>query len=143
MNYGFVKVAACIPSVKVANCPYNIDEIEKEMILADGKGVEIIAFPELSVTAYTCGDLFAQQLLLEEAERGLIKVLGDTRQLDIIAIVGMPIAVEGALLNAAVVVQRGKVLGVVPKTYLPNYKEFYEKRWLNSARDIRLDWVRI
>lgn len=143
MNYGFVKVAACIPSVKVANCPYNIDEIEKEMILADGKGVEIIAFPELSVTAYTCADLFAQQLLLEEAERGLIKVLGDTRQLDIIAIVGMPIAVEGALLNAAVVVQRGKVLGVVPKTYLPNYKEFYEKRWFTSARDIRLDCVRI
>ncbi|MGN0311042.1 MAG: NAD(+) synthase [Bacteroides sp.] len=143
MNYGFVKVAACIPSVKVANCPYNIDEIEKEMILADGKGVEIIAFPELSITAYTCGDLFAQQLLLEEAERGLIKVLGDTRQLDIIAIVGMPIAVEGALLNAAVVVQRGKVLGVVPKTYLPNYKEFYEKRWFTSARDIRLDCVRI
>lgn len=70
MNYGFVKVAACVPSVKVANCPYNIAEIEKEIILADGKGVEIIAFPELSVTAYTCGDLFAQQLLLDEAERG-------------------------------------------------------------------------
>lgn len=143
MNYGFVKVAACVPSVKVANCPYNIAEIEKEIILADGKGVEIIAFPELSVTAYTCGDLFAQQLLLDEAERGLIKVLSDTRQLDIIAILGMPIAIDGALLNAAVVIQRGKVLGVVPKTFLPNYKEFYEKRWFTSSRDIRVDNVRL
>lgn len=143
MNYGFVKVAACIPAVKVANCPFNSAEIEKEIILADSKGVEIIAFPELCITSYTCGDLFAQQLLLDEAERGLIKVLGDTRQLDIIAILGMPIAVEGALLNAAVVIQRGKVLGVVPKTFLPNYKEFYEKRWFTSARDIRLDNVRL
>ena len=143
MNYGFVKVAACVPSVKVANCPYNIAEIEKEIILADGKGVEIIAFPELSVTAYTCADLFAQQLLLDEAERGLIKVLSDTRQLDIIAILGMPIAIDGALLNAAVVIQRGKVLGVVPKTFLPNYKEFYEKRWFTSSRDIRVDNVRL
>ena len=143
MNYGFVKVAACVPSVKVANCPYNIAEIEKEIILADGKGVEIIAFPELSVTAYTCGDLFAQQLLLDEAERGLIKVLSDTRQLDIIAILGMPIAIDGALLNAAVVIQRGKVLGVVPKTFLPNYKEFYEKRWFTSSRDIRVENVRL
>ena len=143
MNYGFVKVAACVPSVKVANCPYNIAEIEKEIILADGKGVEIIAFPELSVTAYTCGDLFAQQLLLDEAERGLIKVLSDTRQLDIIAILGMPIAIDGALLNAAVVIQRGKVLGVVPKTFLPNYKEFYEKRWFTSSRDIHIDNVRL
>lgn len=143
MNYGFVKVAACVPSVKVANCLYNIAEIEKEIILADGKGVEIIAFPELSVTAYTCGDLFAQQLLLDEAERGLIKVLSDTRQLDIIAILGMPIAIDGALLNAAVVIQRGKVLGVVPKTFLPNYKEFYEKRWFTSSRDIRVENVRL
>ena len=143
MDYGFVKVAACVPSVKVANCPYNIAEIEKEIILADGKGVEIIAFPELSVTAYTCGDLFAQQLLLDEAERGLIKVLSDTRQLDIIAILGMPIAIDGALLNAAVVIQRGKVLGVVPKTFLPNYKEFYEKRWFTSSRDIHIDNVRL
>lgn len=143
MNYGFVKVAACVPSVKVANCLYNIAEIEKEIILADGKGVEIIAFPELSVTAYTCGDLFAQQLLLDEAERGLIKVLSDTRQLDIIAILGMPIAIDGALLNAAVVIQRGKVLGVVPKTFLPNYKEFYEKRWFTSSRDIRVENVHL
>ena len=143
MNYGFVKVAACVPRVKVAHCSYNCDEIEKEIILADSKGVEIIAFPELSITAYTCGDLFAQQLLLDEAQRGLFKILSDTRQLDIIAIVGMPVAIDGALINAAVVIQHGKLIGAVPKTYLPNYKEFYEKRWFTSSRDIRATQVRI
>lgn len=143
MNYGFVKVAACVPRVIVAHCSYNCDEIEKEIILADSKGVEIIAFPELSITAYTCGDLFAQQLLLDEAQRGLFKILSDTRQLDIIAIVGMPVAIDGALINAAVVIQHGKLIGAVPKTYLPNYKEFYEKRWFTSSRDIRATQVRI
>ena len=132
-NYGYVKVAAAVPRVKVADCKFNAREIEKEIIIAEGKGVQIIAFPELCVTGYTCGDLFAQQLLLEEAEMGLIQIVSNTRQLDIIAILGMPIAMNGVLLNAAVVIQKGKVLGVVPKTYLPNYKEFYEKRWFTSA----------
>ena len=72
MNYGYVKVAAAVPRVKVADCKFNAREIEKEIIIAEGKGVQIIAFPELCVTGYTCGDLFAQQLLLEEAEMGLI-----------------------------------------------------------------------
>lgn len=136
MNYGYVKVAAAVPRVKVADCKFNAGQIEKEIIIADGKGVQIIAFPELCLTAYTCGDLFAQQLLLEEAEMGLMQVLNDTRQLDIISILGMPLALNGMLLNAAVVIQKGKVLGVVPKTFLPNYKEFYEKRWFTSARDV-------
>ena len=136
MNYGYVKVAAAVPRVKVADCKFNAGEIEKEIIIAEGKGVQIIAFPELCVTGYTCGDLFAQQLLLEEAEMGLIHIISNTRQLDIIAILGMPIAMNGVLLNAAVVIQKGKVLGVVPKTYLPNYKEFYEKRWFPSAVDV-------
>ena len=114
MNYGYVKVAAAVPRVKVADCKFNAREIEKEIIIAEGKGVKIIAFPELCVTGYTCGDLFAQQLLLEEAEMGLIQIVSNTRQLDIIAILGMPIAMNGVLLNAAVVIQKGKVLGVVP-----------------------------
>ena len=114
MNYGYVKVAAAVPRVKVADCKFNAREIEKEIIIAEGKGVQIIAFPELCVTGYTCGDLFAQQLLLEEAEMGLIQIVSNTRQLDIIAILGMPIAMNGVLLNAAVVIQKGKVLGVVP-----------------------------
>ena len=143
MNYGYVKVAAAVPRVKVADCKFNASEIEKEIIIADGKGVQIIAFPELCITGYTCGDLFAQQLLLEEAEMGLIQILNNTRQMDIISILGMPVALNGVLLNAAVVIQKGKVLGIVPKTYLPNYKEFYEKRWFTSACDVAENSVRL
>ena len=143
MNYGYVKVAAAVPRVKVADCKFNAREIEKEIIIAEGKGVQIIAFSELCVTGYTCGDLFAQQLLLEEAEMELIQIINNTRQLDIIAILGMPVALNGMLLNTAVVIQKGKVLGVVPKTYLPNYKEFYEKRWFTSAVDVSERSVRL
>lgn len=143
MNYGYVKVAAAVPRVRVADCKFNAGQIEKEIIIADGKGVQIIAFPELCITGYTCGDLFAQQLLLEEAELGLMQVLNTTRQLDIISIVGMPVVCEGQLLNAAVVIQKGRVLGVVPKTYLPNYKEFYEMRWFVSASDVSARTVRL
>lgn len=143
MNYGYVKVAAAVPRVKVADCRFNTEQIEKEIIIADGKGVQIIAFPELCITGYTCGDLFAQQLLLEEAEIGLIRILNDTRQMDIISILGMPVACNGVLLNVAVVIQKGKVLGVIPKTYLPNYKEFYEKRWFTSACEVHESSIRL
>lgn len=143
MNYGYVKVAAAVPRLKVADCKFNADEIEKEIIIAEGKGVQIIVFPELSITGYTCGDLFAQQLLLDEAEMGLIQILNNTRQLDIISVVGMPVPVCGALMNTAVVFQKGKILGVVPKTYLPNYKEFCEKRWFTSATEVGDTSVRL
>ncbi|WP_373748860.1 NAD(+) synthase, partial [Bacteroides heparinolyticus] len=126
-----------------ADCRFNAEQIEKEIIIADGKSVQIIAFPELCITGYTCGDLFAQQLLLEEAEIGLIRILNDTRQMDIISILGMPVACNGLLLNVAVVIQKGKVLGVIPKTYLPNYKEFYEKRWFTSACEVRESSIRL
>ena len=144
MTYGYVKVAAAVPRVKVADCRFNASEIEKLIIIAEGKGVQMIVFPELSLTAYTCGDLFGQQLLLEEAEMGLIQILSNTRQLDIISILGMPVQLGGGrLLNAAVVIQKGKILGVVPKTYLPNYKEFYEKRWFTSATEVDEASVRL
>ena len=97
----------------------------------------------MCITAYTCGDLFGQQLLLEEAEMGLMQILNNTRQLDIISILGMPIAVNSTVINAAVVIQKGKILGVVPKTYLPNYKEFYEQRWFTSALQVVEDNVRL
>lgn len=136
MNYGFVKVAAAVPSVKVADCKYNIQKMENMVAIAEGKGVRVIAFPELSITGYTCGDLFQQQLLLDSAEMGLMQLLNNTRQLDIITIVGMPLFLGAEVINAAVVMQHGSLLGIVPKTYLPNYKEFYEKRWFTSATDI-------
>jgi len=136
MNYGFVKVAAAVPRVKVADCQYNADQIEEMIHEAEEKGVQIIAFPELCITGYTCADLFAQELLLEKAEMALVQIMNNTRQLDIICVVGMPVTTNTILLNAAVVFQRGKILGVIPKTYLPNYKEFYEQRWFTSARDV-------
>ena len=143
MNYGFVKVAAAVPRVKIADCKYNAGQLESFIAIADGKGVQIITFPEMCITAYTCGDLFGQQLLLEEAEMGLMQILNNTRQLDIISILGMPIAVNSTVINAAVVIQKGKILGVVPKTYLPNYKEFYEQRWFTSALQVVEDNVRL
>ena len=133
MNYGFVRIATAIPGVKVGDCKYNAQQIESLIIQAEGKGVEIICFPELSITAYTCGDLFAQQLLLDEAEMCLISILDFTRSLDIISIIGLPVSYHGTLLNCAAVIQKGKILGLIPKTYLPNYKEFYEQRWFTSG----------
>lgn len=133
MNYGFVKVAVAIPNLKIADCAYNVQQIESQTVQAAGKGVEIICFPELSITGYTCADLFQQDLLLEECERGIMKLLDTTRSLDIITLIGAPVIYNGMLLNCAVVLQRGKILGIVPKTYIPNYKEFYEKRWFTTG----------
>ena len=136
MRYGFVNVAAAVPAVKVADVEYNVQEIEKLISLADSEQVEIVCFPELCLTGYTCQDLFKEQLLLNKAEEGLMRLLEFTRQLDIICVVGLPVQAGGLLLNCAAVVQGGSILGVVAKTYLPNYNEFYEKRWFASAQDL-------
>ena len=137
MNYGYVKVASAIPAVRVGDVAYNVEQIENLVIQAEGKGVEVIVFPELSLTGYTCQDLFRQQLLLDRVEQGVMRLMDFTRKLDIIAIVGAPVPVGNLLLNCAVVIQKGHVLGMVPKFYLPNYSEFYEKRWFASAQDLR------
>lgn len=133
MKFGFVKVAAAIPAVKVADCKFNAQQAETQIMVADGKGVQIVIFPELNLTGYSCGDLFSHNLLLEQAEMALMQIINNTRQLDVISIVGMPVMVNSSLANCAVVFQKGKILGVVPKTYLPNYKEFYEQRWFASS----------
>lgn len=136
MQNGFIKVAAAIPSVKVADCSYNVQQIESLIAMAEGKGVEVIVFPELCITGYTCQDLFKQTLLLEQAETSVLMLLDFTRKLDIISIVGVPVVVGDLLLNCAAVIQKGDLLGLVPKTYLPNYSEFYEKRWFASSQDL-------
>lgn len=137
MNYGFVKVAAAVPHVQVADCFYNTQQIKALMQKASEKGVQIIAFPELAITAYTCLDLFAQQTLLQNAEKALLKLVSDTANLNLLTLVGTPLVSGNQLINAAVVFQGGKILGVVPKTYLPNYKEFQEQRWFDSATDLQ------
>ena len=137
MQYGYIKVAAAVPSVKVADVDFNLQQIENIIALEEGKGVEIIVFPELSLTGYTCQDLFRQQILLDAAETAVLRLMEFTRQLDIICIVGLPIEVGNILLNCAAVVQKGELLGIIPKTYLPNYAEFYEKRWFASSVQLK------
>ena len=136
MKYGFIKVAAAVPAVKVADVVFNVQETEKLIAMAEEEHVEVVCFPELGITGYSCQDLFKEQLLLSKAEEGLMMLLHFTRKLDVISVVGMPVMAGGLLLNCAVVIQRGCILGIVPKTYLPNYNEFYEKRWFASAQDL-------
>ena len=143
MSYGFVKVAAAVPHVQVADCFYNIEEIEKLMRQASEEGVQMITFPELSITAYTCLDLFTQQTLLNNAEKALLKLVSNTADLAIFTIVGIPLRTENRLINVAVVFQKGEILGVVPKTYLPNYKEFQEQRWFTSSTELQKSRISI
>ena len=136
MKYGFINVAAAVPAIKVADVDYNVQQIESLMAQAEGKGVEILVTPELCITGYSCQDLFREQLLLDKSEEGILQLLDFTRKLDTILVVGAPVLVNNLLYNCAVVIQRGQILGIVPKTYLPNYGEFYEKRWFASAQDL-------
>lgn len=136
MNYGFVNVAAAIPSVRVADVKYNMSEVTTLLFKAEAEGVEVVVFPELSLTGYSCQDLFAQQTILVAAEEAMVQLLNDTQQLDVIGIVGAPVPYRNLLLNCGVVFQHGRILGIVPKTFLPNYNEFYEKRWFASSDDI-------
>lgn len=136
MKYGFVTVASAIPSVRVADVKYNTDETIRIIDEADAKGVEFVVFPELGITSYSCQDLFRQQVLLDGAERGVRMIAEHCAASDIVAIIGAPVAVGSMLINCAVVIQHGSILGIVAKTFLPNYSEFYEKRWFASSRDI-------
>ena len=136
MKYGFVKVAAAIPAVKVADVHYNMQQVESLIAQAEGQGVEVVVFPELCLTGYSCQDLFKEQLLIDKAEEALMILLDFTRKLDVIAIIGLPVQISGLLYNCAAVIQGGQLLGIVPKTFLPNYNEFYEKRWFASSQDL-------
>lgn len=143
MKHGYVKVAAAVPFVQVADCYYNISRMEKMMREADASGVEIITFPELSVTGYTAGDLFLETFLLEEAQTALCQLVERTADLALLCIVGMPIRVEEKLFNSAVAFQKGRILGAIPKTYLPNYREFQEKRWFSPSEVLQYKTVAV
>ncbi|WP_353120867.1 NAD(+) synthase [Dysgonomonas capnocytophagoides] len=140
-NFGFVRVAAATPALKVADCEYNTEKIIQMINDAEQKGVSAIVFPELCITAYSCGDLFLQRLLLQQAERSLLQILDASKEVHPVIIIGMPLEVSNRLYNVAVVLSAGKILGVVPKTYLPNYSEFYEMRWFSSSRELKEDTV--
>ncbi len=143
MRYGYVKVAAAVPYVRVADCYYNIERHEALIRRAEEQKVEMLTFPELSITGYTCGDLFLQPYLLEQAEEALSLLAERTKDLKMLIIVGMPLRAEEKLYNAAVAIQEGKILGAIPKTYLPNYREFMEKRWFDSSLDLSYSTIKI
>ena len=133
--FGFIKVAAAIPQVKVADCRFNTQQIELLVKKAVDREVQVICFPELSVTAYTCGDLFCQQALLQEAEMAMTGLIEHTKHLPILVIAGIPVVLNNRIFNAAVAFQQGEILGVIPKINLSNHSEFCEKRWFSSGAD--------
>lgn len=138
-QYGFLKVAAAIPEVRVADCTYNAARIIALTQEAAKRGVEIVVFPELAITGYTCGDLLLQSTLLDAAEKALADLVKATRKLPLVVIAGIPARHGGALYNCAAVFTQGKMLGVVPKSHIPNYGEFYEGRWFTSGVGIAGD----
>ncbi len=141
--FGFLKVAAAVPHVQVADCDFNVEHIIGLAEQAAQRGVEIVAFPELAVTAYTCGDLLLQPTLLDAAEEGLTELIRRTRKLPLVMIVGAPLRHGSAIYNCAVVFSQGKVMGVVPKIYIPDYSEFYENRVFTSGKGITEEQIEV
>ncbi len=141
MKDGFISVAAGTPTIRVADCRYNAEQIFTMMREAENQGVKILALPELCMTGYTCGDLFLHDTLLDGAEEGLRTVLEATRNLEVLTALGMPVRAGGKLFNCAVVIQRGEVLAVVPKREIPNHGEFSESRWFTSGDDAHETWT--
>ena len=133
MKYGFIKACAVSPSLRVADCAYNAEMTIEAMKKAAQDGCQLAVFPELGVTGYTCGDLFLQQPLLCAAEAALQEILAASKALNLVALVGLPVTVDAKLYNCAAAVCRGKLLGLVPKSHIPNYGEFYEKRHYCAA----------
>ena len=133
MKHGFLRVAAATPKIRVADCIYNAGNIIEIIETAELKAVKLIVFPELSVTGYTCGDLFLQETLLRNASEQVVKIAEATRGKELVAVVGFPYQRQGKLYNTAAVLQNGKVLGLIPKMSIPNYSEFYEARHFTSG----------
>ena len=133
MKDGFIRVAAATPDIHVADPQYNSEQIIELMEQGSARGVKVMVFPELCLTAYTCSDLFLQETLLKEAKNGLKRILQSSKSKDMVLFVGMPWMHKGKLYNVAAVVNRGRILGIVPKKHLPNYSEFYELRHFSPA----------
>jgi NAD+ synthase (glutamine-hydrolysing) len=134
--YNFIRVGSAIPKCKLADCIYNKDKIIRILQQACEKQIQVLVFPELSITTYTCGDLFFQSSLLSSAKSGLYDIVKASQDIDIFAVVGLPLSIDNQLFNCAVAIYKGTILGVVPKSCLPNYGEFYEKRWFSSAKQL-------
>ena len=140
---GFIRVGAIVNKLALANPLKNAEVIIKEIKKAETLGVSIVTTPELSFTGYTCGDLFLQEQLLDDSIKALEQVLNETKDIDIISILGMPLRHDNQLFNCAAVITKGKILGVIPKTYIPNYQEFYEARWFSSSKELITEEIEI
>lgn len=135
-EFGFVRVGASVPSLEVGNVSYNVREILKQVKEGVRKGIDILTFPELCITGYSCADLFGQEVLLKRTLEGLKEIVTETQKEKIIIVVGLPYRFQNQLFNVAAVIQSGKILGLIPKTYIPNYGEFYEGRWFASSQGL-------
>lgn len=140
-HFGMVRVAAITPSLEVANCAYNVDKMIEWARKACNEHVRIALFPELGITGYTCGDLFHQQILLQQAENQLIRYVKETASFPLVSIVGLPLQIQSKTHNVAAVIGRGRIYGLVPKSFLPTYNEFYEKRWFASPQALQQSTV--
>ncbi len=136
MNYGFIKTACATPNIKVADCIFNSEKIIAQITVAAQHGATMVVFPELCVTGYTCGDMFLQPFLLKHAELAVEQIISKTKLFNIISIVGAPICVDDALYNCAVVIYHGEILGIVPKTNIPDYNEYFESRYFTSGKNV-------
>ena len=142
-SFGLVRVGVAVPRTKVADCKHNADRIIKLMEKAEASRISVLVFPELSITGYTCADLFQQIPLRKAALEALSEIAIASRKFKGLTLVGMPIAANDQLFNCAVAVQNGKVLAVIPKSFIPNYKEFYERRWFSPAENSGVSEIQI
>ena len=142
-DLGFLRLGAAVPELRVANVDFNVDAIIKLLRKARSEGVQLVTFPEMALTGYTLGDLVQQQALLARAKRGLGDILKECSESAMVVVVGTPLAVDQKIFNCAVVINSGRILGVIPKTFLPSYKEFYEDRWFSPSPDARSDTIEL
>src|SRR4030042_2051636 len=140
---GLLRVGTAVPSLCVADVDFNVGNIVKAMKKAKDEGVQVLTFPEMAITGYTLGDLVQHQALLSKAKEGLRHILDESAGNPMVIIIGMPLEVEQKIFNCAAVLNYGHLLGVIPKTLLPSYKEFYEERWFASSIDAQCDSVEL
>lgn len=136
MNYGFIKTACATPTIKVADCTHNSEQIISQITFANQHGASLVVFPELCVTGYTCDDMFLQKFLVDHAENAVEQILNKTKGLNIISVIGAPIYVDDVIYNCAIVIYHGTILGIVPKANIPDYNEFCETRYFTSGKDV-------
>ncbi|MFC1952266.1 nitrilase-related carbon-nitrogen hydrolase [Chloroflexota bacterium] len=140
---GFLRIGAALPALRVADVDFNVVAIIDTMKNAIEQGVQVLIFPEMAITGYTLGDLVQHQALLTKAQEGLNEVLNESVMSSMVVVVGMPLVMERRIFNCAVVLNSGHILGVIPKTLLPTYKEFYEDRWFSPNRERRYDAIEL